>query len=241
MLRALQLSDPDDTHCREVSMMRSPVLPLVPRGVPGRAPVLAALVPVLLALGAVPVLATSMQHQDIVDLIGLSETILVGRVARVTDGFDGGVPYTEVTLDVSETVRGTPGATYTFRQFGLAAPRSLGNGLRYVGVSPDGWPRFAEGEKVVLFLYKKASKTGLRTTVGLLQGKFVERDGRVTNGIENEGLFRNISVSEDLLTPAEAKMVKAPRGALTADTFVSFVRKAVQGRWIEKKELDRVK
>jgi hypothetical protein len=212
-----------------------------PRGIPGRGLALAVLVPVLLALGSASALATSMKHRDIVDLIGLSETILVGRVTRVTDGFQGGVPYTEITLDVSETVKGTAGATYTFRQFGLTAPRSLGNGRRYLGVSPDGWPRFAEGENVVLFLYKQAARTGLRTTVGLLQGKFLERDGRMVNGIENDGLFQDVRVKDSLLSPAEAKMLKRDGKPVPADALLSFVRKAVHGRWIEKKELDHVK
>jgi hypothetical protein len=225
----------------EVFMKRSLAVLFSPRGVTGRGAALAVLVPVLLAVGRAPAFATSMTHQDIVDLIGLSEQILVGRVSRVTDGFQGGVPYTEVTLAVSETVRGTPGATYTFRQFGLAAPRSLGNGHRYLGVSPDGWPRFAEGEKVVVFLYKKGSQTGLRTTVGLLQGKFSEHDGRMANGVGNAGLFKGVRVPESLLSPAEAKMLRRDRGPVATDTFVSFVRKAVKGRWIETRELDHVK
>jgi hypothetical protein len=183
-----------------------------------------------------------MRHQTIVDLIGLSEQILVGRVSRVTDGFDdAGVPYTEVTLNVSETVKGTAGTTYTFRQFGLTAPRSLGNGRRYLGVSPDGWPRFAEGETVLLFLYKPGARTGLRTTVGLLQGKFLERDGRMVNGIENDGLFRDVRVKDSLLSPAEAKMLTRDGKPVPADALLSFVRKAVKGRWIETKELDHVK
>ena len=221
-------------------MKRFPLFAFL-RGAPGSGSALAVLVPVLLAVSA-PAFATSMTHQTIVDLIGLSERILVGRVAQVSDGFDdAGVPYTEITLDVSETVKGTPGPTYTFRQFGLTTPRSLGNGRRYLGVSPDGWPRFAEGETVVLFLYKPAARTGLRTTVGLLQGKFAERDGRVVNGIENDGLWKGVRVTESLLTPAEAKMVKKARGPVATDTFLAFVRKAVKGRWIEKKELDHVK
>lgn len=186
--------------------------------------------------------ATSVAHQDLVDLIHLSEIILAGQVTTVSDGFDArGVPYTEVTVAVDETLRGPVGASYTFRQFGLAAPRSLGNGRRYLGVSPDGWPRFKQGEKVVLFLYKKAARTGLRTTVGLLQGKFEERNGHLMNGAENEGLFDKLTVNETLLSPAEAKMLKKARGPVVADTFLSLVRKAVQGRWIEKQELDHVK
>lgn len=194
-----------------------------------------------LCLAGGPAGATSVAHQDLVDLIHLSEVILAGRVTSVTDGFQGGVPYTEVTVAVDETFRGRVGPTYTFRQFGLDKPRSLGNGRRYLGISPDGWPRFAAGEKVFLFLYKPGATTGFRTTVGLLQGKFHEHNGRLVNGVDNENLFRNLTVSENLLTPAEAKMLKSRRGPVSADAFVSFVRKAVRNRWIETKVLDHVK
>jgi len=188
-----------------------------------------------------PAGATTVAHRDLVDLIHLSDLILSGRVTAVTDGFDGaGVPYTEVTVAVDEALRGRVGATYTFRQFGLTAPRSLDNGRRYLGVSPDGWPRYHQGEKVVLFLYKKAARTGFRTTVGLFQGKFVERNGELSNAAENEGLFDKLRVKEALLSAPEAKMLKRTRGPVATDTFLSFVRKAVRGRWIENKELDHV-
>ena len=36
--------------------------------------------------------------------------------------------------------------------------------------APEGFPRFASGEQVLLFLYPQATKTGLRTTSGLIQG-----------------------------------------------------------------------
>ena len=115
------------------------------------------------------------------------------------------------------------------------------DGRTYLGVSPDGWPRFTTGEEVFLFLYKKASVTGLRTTVGLLQGKFTRSDGGFVNEIANRDLFKNVSVNPALLTPAEQKMLKTTRGALNPSTFVSFVRRAVENRWIENKKLDHVR
>ena len=194
-----------------------------------------------LAFTAASVHATSMKHRNIVELISLSELILVGKVTSVTDGIEGGVPYTEITIIVSESVRGNIGSVYTFRQFGLLAPRDMGNGRTYVGLSPDGWPRFATGEKVMLFLYTKSDMTGLRTTVGLLQGKFTERRGRFVNGIDNQALFRNVSAAQGILNPAEEKLLKMREGSVAAETLVSFVRKAVQKRLVEDGKLEHVK
>src|SRR5262245_43671862 len=82
--------------------------------------------------------ATSMRSQNLADLIGYSELIVTGRVESVTDGFQKGVPYTEVTVSIDEAIRGAPGHRYTFRQFGLLAPRTLPDGRVCVAVTPEG-------------------------------------------------------------------------------------------------------
>ena len=187
----------------------------------------------LLAFPAARAEATSMLPQTIVDLIHHSESIVVGDVLRVTDGIDGaGVPYTEVSLEVQESLKGSVSGVYTFRQFGLLAPKEMPNGFVNLNVSPDGWPSFVAGEKVVVFLYQKAAWTGLQTTVGLFQGKFNVKDGRVTNALQNRGLFHKVVVDEGLLSPEEKKLV-ATRGPADSGAFVSFVKKAVKGRWVE--------
>ena len=188
---------------------------------------------------AAPATATSMTHRTIVELIDLSEIILVGRVVDVTDGFDRGVPYTEVTTSVDEAIRGSTGGRYTFRQFGLRAPRETGTGRTALSVSPPGWPRFERGEEVVLFLYRSAERTGLRTTVGLLQGKFRNVEGRYENGIGNRGLFEGVSLSAARANPEERALVSGGGHGVPADEFVSFVRRAVRHRWIENGELRR--
>jgi hypothetical protein len=188
-----------------------------------------------------PAHATSMKHRTIIDLISLSELILVGRVTAVTDGFEGGVPFTEVTVQVDETIKGRAGGVYTFRQFGLRAPRSTPSGRQYVALSPDGWPKFEAGEEVILFLYKKGNMTGLRTTVGLFQGKFEKRNGQFENAIQNVGLFKDVSVDPGLLTPAEKKLLSMKKGSVPAETLISLVRKTVRNRWIENRELFHVK
>src|SRR5215510_8422345 len=110
---------------------------------------------------------TTSGAPNIVDLVGDSEYIMRGLIKEVTDGFENGVPYTQVTVQVNEALRGQVGEEYTFRQFGLNKPRKLENGKVYLGVTPEGWAKYNAGEEVVLFLYQQASMTGLRTTVGL--------------------------------------------------------------------------
>jgi hypothetical protein len=94
----------------------------------------------------------SSNAPNIVDLIAESELIVKGMVKEVTDGFENGVPYTQVTLSVDEALRGQVGNEYTFRQFGLTKPRSMGNGKVNLSVTPDGWSNYAVGENSMLFL-----------------------------------------------------------------------------------------
>ena len=92
----------------------------------------------------------SVLPRTIVDLIDLSEYILVGTAVDVHDGLTPNqLPYTEVTLQVDESLKGEVPHTYTFRQFGLLEPRQMPDGRTNLMVSPDGWPRFRSGEKVV--------------------------------------------------------------------------------------------
>ena len=76
----------------------------------------------LAALAFVPGAAratTVRQHLSIIQLLQDSEIIVRGRVASVTDGIDRrGIPYTEVTLQISEALKGQPGRSISFRQFG---------------------------------------------------------------------------------------------------------------------------
>jgi len=184
---------------------------------------------------SVSVEAATVKKRNIGDLISMGDVIVFGTVSKVSDGFDrNGVPYTEVTVAVSSAAKGDVGGTYTFRQFGLIEPRDMGNGHVNLNVTPDGWPTYLSGEEVALFLYKPASITGLRTTVGLFQGKFSVRDGQVTNIIDNEGLFNNLRVDKTKLTEKELEMVSMHHGKVSMDVFESFVSKAVQGTGFRK-------
>ena len=94
-------------------------------------------------------------EQNLTQLITQSDSIISGKVERVTDGInENGMPYTEITIAVTDAAKGSVrrGSTYTFRQFGLMKPRSMPNGKVLVAVTPDGFPQWAAGERVVAFL-----------------------------------------------------------------------------------------
>jgi hypothetical protein len=102
---------------------------------------LGALACALAILGASDADAMSLRATNIVDLIKQSDAIVVGRIASVTDGIDArGIPYTEVTVQISETIRGDLSGTYTFRQFGLLKPRLTADGKRKMMPAPEGFP-----------------------------------------------------------------------------------------------------
>jgi hypothetical protein len=178
---------------------------------------------------------------NIVDLIGDSEYIIRGLVKEVTDGFENGVPYTQVTLQVNEAIRGNVGEEYTFRQFGLVKPRKLENGKTYLGTTPEGWSRYSVGEDTMLFLYQSASITKLRTTTGLGQGKVIFAAGNAVSQVGNDGLFENVEVDTKLLNDKDKRLLATKRGAVNAEGFMSFVRRAVKDKWIEGGKLKHVK
>lgn len=192
----------------------------------------------LLCFGVLGVLsadASTVKRQNLGDLIALGDIIIRGHITNVTDGIDANnVPYTEVTVNITETLRGNVTGTYAFRQFGLLQPRDMGNGLVNLNTTLDGWARYAPDEEVVLFLYQAAPWTGLRTTVGLFQGKFTIEDGQVANIVDNEGLFENLSYrmgTAPTLDPKTEKMLQVTHGSVSEDVFMSFVRTSVQQNW----------
>lgn len=174
---------------------------------------------------------TTVERMNINDLIGNGDLIIVATVMNMSDGFDSsGLPYTDVTVQVHETLQGNANGMYTFRQFGLMAPRDMGNGRTYLGVSPDGFPKFSVGQEVVLFLYAQTG-LGFQSTAGLLQGKFDVRNGEVSNGIDNLDLFKDAVADEAMLDDAEVKMLQQKKGPVQKDTLISFVNKAVENGW----------
>ena len=171
--------------------------------------------------------ATTVKPMNITDLVDRSATIVAGRVEKVTDGFDAkGLPYTEVTVRVLDRFRGAAGDTYTFRQFGLSAPRTLPNGKVYLG-RPEGWPTWKAGEVNIVFLYPKARVTGFQTTVGLGYGKLGMGNGVAVNSFDNVGLFSTATVDRSKLSADERRMFDAKNGPVNADTLRGYLRRTV--------------
>ncbi len=180
--------------------------------------------------------ASSCVHRNVADLTRISEAILVGRVIALEDGFDGGVPYTQVTLEIERSLRGdVEGEEYTFRQFGLLRPKKLADGRTCLTTTPDGWSTYRPGEEVVVFLYRAASQTGLRTTVGLSQGKFTIEKGRIANAINNAGLFQGLEGQVSKLSADARKMLAQKEGPVNAEVFLQFVEQAVREGWFDTK------
>ena len=186
----------------------------------------------ILALSLNVAHAKSINKQNLVELMTHADSILIGTVSEKTDGFQKGLPYTEITLDVGQSVKGDHGSTYTFRQFGLIEPKPTGDGRINLMVTPTGWPTYNKGEQVMLFLHKPASETGFQTTAGLTQGKFTIRGNQVANGINNGALFAGLKINGKL-SPTQQDLVNQTGGAYAAEDFFSLVKTAVDENWIE--------
>ncbi len=185
-----------------------------------------------LASGMSVAQAKMMKKQNLLDLMAHTDSILIGTVTNKTDGFYMGLPYTEITLDVGQSIKGNPGSKYTFRQFGLIKPKSMGDGRVNLMVTPAGWPTYAKGEQVMLFLAKPASETGFQTTAGLTQGKFTIQGNRIANDTDNDALFDGVKITGKLST-AQQDLVKQTGGAFQTQAFFNLVKTAVNEKWIE--------
>jgi len=185
---------------------------------------------------ALPAAATQLVAANLTRLIGQSDLIVSGKVKNVTDGIDAkGVPYTEVTIAVGSSAKKklAPRSDFKFRQYGLLKARKMADGRCLLAKAPEGFPSWSKDEQVVAFMYKPATKTGLRTTVGLAQGKFTANGGRLANEQFNRGLFSGVQVNPGLLTASESAMLRGPADAVDAVTLMSLVNRAVAGQWIE--------
>jgi hypothetical protein len=206
----------------------------------------------MLSLAIAPAaMAAKLVNRNLTQLIADSETIIAGTVTAVTDGInEDGVPFTEVTIAVASAAKGAvkdaarrgpagnsnEAPVYTFRQFGLLEPRVMDNGRTFLGVTPEGFARWHEGETVIAFLHKPASMTGLQTTAGLAQGKLVLRNGRYANEFNNRGLFDGVEINRGLMTPAQQNMLLNP-GPADAGALMELIERAVADNWIERGEM----
>jgi hypothetical protein len=195
-------------------------------------------IPIAVALGALgaawlvspPSLAMNVKPVNLTDLVRQSDQIVTGTVTGVSQGTDEhGLPYTQVQVKVAESIRGGASGTLTFRQFGLQTAQPASNGRKLLGLVA-GMPRYTKNDQVALFL-TRTSTLGLRTTIGLDQGRFVLRGGNYENGANNSGLFKDVDFSKVTLNAKEKFLTTTQIGAVSADAFLGLVRRAVNENW----------
>src|SRR5262245_46413578 len=178
--------------------------------------------------------AATLNRMNLVGLLREADSIVVGDVTSVTDGTtEIGLPYTGVTVQITEQLRGSAGETLVFRQIGLQTAKPNADGHGITPAAPEGIPHYTVGEHVLLFLNPKAAMTGLRTTVGLGTGKFVIGAGRAENDLNNDGVFQSVSVLSTLPNANDTRILSTTSGAVNPDDLLSLVRRAVQNSWVE--------
>jgi hypothetical protein len=178
--------------------------------------------------------AASVVKQNLADLITQSELILLGTVERVSDGFTKqGIPYTEITMNVTESLKGDKTPVYRFRQFGLMESRASSTGQDYLGMSPQGSPRWFAGESVLVFLHQPARHTGLQATVGMGEGKLEEVGGRFERNGGIQSLFQNLVVEVSDLTPDQIDMLRGDAQVVESSSLLALLRRAVDENWVE--------
>lgn len=182
-----------------------------------------------------PTSADATPDQNLVDLISQSERILMGTVEDVSDGFtERGVPYTEINLSVTESLKGGDNSHYMFRQFGLLDSSQEDSTMGYPGIQPQGFVQWESGESVLIFLHRPARLTGLQTTVGLSQGKLSQVDNEFESQDGLSYLFDNLVIEAGDLTLGQVDMLHGNNLVVNADSLLALVRRAIDENWVEK-------
>jgi hypothetical protein len=190
----------------------------------------------LAAAAMTPAQASQLIPQNLKQMIEESEVIVTGQISKITDGIENGIPFTEVTMKVNSSIKRDMAAnsTYSFRQYGLQKPRKLKDGRYLLATRIEGMATWTVGEKVTTFMNKPASRFGMRTPVGMAQGKFTYSGGQAANSFDNRGLFKGMTVDSGVLNAKESAMLAKPAGAVDGDVLINLVKRAVKERWIEK-------
>jgi len=195
--------------------------------------------PVVLILAAVwvaPTQASQLVPQNLKQMIDVADVVVTGKVSRVTDGIDNGIPFTEVTMQVDSSIKRDVAANsnYRFRQYGLLKSRRMNDGRYLLATKIEGMATWTVGEKVTAFLNKPASRSGMRTPVGMAQGKFTYSGSQAANSFDNRNLFKGMTVDPGVLSARESAMLAKPSGSVDGDVLVNLVKRAVREQWIEK-------
>lgn len=137
------------------------------------------------SLGALQ--ASTLQQLSLDDMIRQSTTIVRGKAQLTYSAFRGPLIYTHYTVQVTETLKGTPP-----NQLDIVVPGGVSNGLRQ---SFAGAPTLLNGQDYVLFLW--TSKSGITQVIGLSQGLF-----RVTTNSSGQLIVLRAASTELMLNAA---------------------------------------
>ncbi len=120
------------------------------------------------AVVAAPALASTVLRFEVEDLVDRAVVIVHGKVVdkSARRSADGAI-VTDLEVEVEEALKGFRGQTLTFTVYGGVL------GTR--GSAVAGAPQFEEDEEVLLFL-GRMNQQGVRTTIGLSQGKYTIRE-----------------------------------------------------------------
>lgn len=148
--------------------------------------------------------ATMVRHMNLDDMTDSAGKIFRAKVldmhlGKVTAG-GAELPTVIYRLQVVEAIKGVAnvdsdygGSIVTIQMLGSIKQRDVGNGVRYVGGFK---PVMLDIGSEYLLFTTAPSSVGLSTTVGLTQGAFkvqtLNKEEHVSNGMDNQGLFRGI-------------------------------------------------
>ncbi|RKH20000.1 hypothetical protein D7Y13_30410 [Corallococcus praedator] len=121
-------------------------------------------------LGGLPAGATTMLRADLPQMAQASDAVVQGVVRRVQSRWSGDNRriVTDVEIEVTESLKGTPAGTVLVTQ--------PGGRVGDIGQVVSGLATFSEGEEVVVFLEKKGASAF--QLAGMAQGKYqVQRSG----------------------------------------------------------------
>jgi len=105
--------------------------------------------------------ASTLQQLTLDDMIAKSTMIVRGRVQQTTSaGFQGHMIWTHYTVQVTETLKGSP-----VHQLDVVVPGGSSAGIQQ---TYSGAPTFSANQDYVMFLW--TSKSGLTQVIGLSQG-----------------------------------------------------------------------
>ena len=180
----------------------------------------------VLAVTALPLLATRVRMLNLVEMVQLSDRIFWGVClgAQQKDDPESGLTTMEYTFQVERGFKGVQaGERVVFRQFQAAPGRALGI---------PGMPRYNKGNEWLIFLHGD-SRIGLTSPVGMAQGLFrLQRmpDGEVgvLNSLGNANLAHNLQtqqIQSSGLARSDLDLLSKVQQPMPLEAFAALVDK----------------